>query len=359
MERAEIYNFLENAITNQSVGSSLYISGMPGTGKTATVHEVVRNLESNKTTPEFEFLEINALKLAHPYHVYTSLYKQITGEQVPQKRAAQLLEKLYSSPGPNSRPVLVVLLDELDYMLTQKQGVLYNLFDWPTRRNSKLVVIGIANTMNLPERLLPRIASRIGMGRVVFKSYTSKQIEEILQARLRGLGVFEDGATTMCAKKIATLSGDIRAALQLCRIAVRICQSEGEQKVSIVHVNKAEKKAKADVCSKAIRTASSIEKVLLVCLYNYLGSQNLEECTLDCIWNKLRNTWSQWTANQRVPNKDLEKTHVIHVCQRMGTSQLLHVKQSDYQRVPVIRIQTELESIKISLATDPVAFLFR
>lgn len=35
--------------------------------------------------------------------------------------------------------------------------VLYNLFEWPTRANSRLVVVGIANTMDLPERLLPKV----------------------------------------------------------------------------------------------------------------------------------------------------------------------------------------------------------
>ena len=40
--------------------------------------------------------------------------------------------------------------------------VLYNLFEWPTKPRSRLAVIGVANTMDLPERLLPRIASRLG-----------------------------------------------------------------------------------------------------------------------------------------------------------------------------------------------------
>jgi origin recognition complex subunit 1 len=38
--------------------------------------------------------------------------------------------------------------------------VLYNLMEWPLRKGSKLAVIGIANTMDLPERFLPRIARR-------------------------------------------------------------------------------------------------------------------------------------------------------------------------------------------------------
>ena len=34
--------------------------------------------------------------------------------------------------------------------------------EWPTRKGSRLAVIGIANTMDLPERFLPRIARWAG-----------------------------------------------------------------------------------------------------------------------------------------------------------------------------------------------------
>ena len=45
-----------------------------------------------------------------------------------------------------------------------RQTVLYNLFDWPGRKGSRLSIIGIANTMDLPERLHPRIGRWGGGG---------------------------------------------------------------------------------------------------------------------------------------------------------------------------------------------------
>ena len=50
-------------------------------------------------------------------------------------------------------------------MLTQRQEVLYNLFEWPGRKNAGLAVIGIANTLDLPERLDPKVRSRLGSRR--------------------------------------------------------------------------------------------------------------------------------------------------------------------------------------------------
>jgi origin recognition complex subunit 1 len=51
---------------------------------------------------------------------------------------------------------------KLDMLWTRKQQVLYNIFDWPGRSNSHLTVLAIANTMDLPERMMmSRVASRV------------------------------------------------------------------------------------------------------------------------------------------------------------------------------------------------------
>lgn len=52
-----------------------------------------------------------------------------------------------------AKKMRVILIDELDALLTKKQTLLYNLFDWPCHENSRLVVVAIANTMDLPERM--------------------------------------------------------------------------------------------------------------------------------------------------------------------------------------------------------------
>lgn len=54
-------------------------------------------------------------------------------------------------------------MDELDQLMTTKQDVVYNFFNWPTLVGSKLVVIAVANTMDLPERAMTgRVRSRLG-----------------------------------------------------------------------------------------------------------------------------------------------------------------------------------------------------
>lgn len=56
----------------------MYISGVPGTGKTATVHEVISVLESEReqgAVPNFLFIEVNGMKLTQPNQAYSAFLK--------------------------------------------------------------------------------------------------------------------------------------------------------------------------------------------------------------------------------------------------------------------------------------------
>ena len=54
----------------------MYISGVPGTGKTATVHEVIRSIqECHEDLPEFQFVEVNGMKLTEPAQAYSTFLK--------------------------------------------------------------------------------------------------------------------------------------------------------------------------------------------------------------------------------------------------------------------------------------------
>ena len=77
---------------NKGSSSSLYISGMPGTGKTATTMEVIRDL---KQRYPFSFVPINAMSLTNPNLVYTIIYEKITGRKVPPASAALFLDEFF------------------------------------------------------------------------------------------------------------------------------------------------------------------------------------------------------------------------------------------------------------------------
>ena len=102
------------------------------------------------------------------------LWEALTGERVTPLHASSLLDTHFKQAGPGRVPWFpfpvcmnsessVVLLDELDQLVMAKQTVLYNLFNWPTLPNSRLIVVAIANTMNLADMLPNKIQSRVGI----------------------------------------------------------------------------------------------------------------------------------------------------------------------------------------------------
>jgi len=122
-------------------------------------------------------------------------------------------------------PVVLLFIDEIDCLATATQAVLYQILDWLGLPNAKLVLCAISNTMDLPERMLPRVTSRFEIERVDFEAYSRSQIYDILCNRLKGYGAldaFNDMVLRLCAATVSSASGDIRKALQLCRRAVEI-----------------------------------------------------------------------------------------------------------------------------------------
>ena len=171
---ATVYSHLEAAITDGS-GCCIYISGTPGTGKTATVREVVAQLDAAAMAEElddFIFVEINGMKVTDPHQSYSLLWEALRGDRVSPSHALDLLEREFSNPNPRRVPC-VVLMDELDQLVTKNQSVMYNFFNWPSLRHSRLIVLAVANTMDLPERTLSnKISSRLGQySCVLSKSY--------------------------------------------------------------------------------------------------------------------------------------------------------------------------------------------
>ena len=219
LEKDKILSFLREGIRRGGHMRPLYISGMPGSGKTACFLAALRTLQeelqkaqktalkqakydsthpsgavplpmvagfsdSSLPLPPFRFVEINCLKLHSPSDAYSVLWRGISGERVSSSTALLKLndyftisnnKKLYTE----ENEVIVCLLDELDFLVTGNESVVYNFFDWPQLPRSSLIVIGIANTMDLPERLSFRARSRMGgdqTNRMIFQPYTFDQV---------------------------------------------------------------------------------------------------------------------------------------------------------------------------------------
>ncbi|KAK4296566.1 hypothetical protein Pmani_030959 [Petrolisthes manimaculis] len=287
----DVYSFVEGKLLD-GTGGCMYISGVPGTGKTATVRETVKLLrECSKDShlPPFTFLEINAMSLTEPHQLWVQVLKLLTGTKATAEHASSLLEKRFNTPAPRREPTLL-LVDELDLLWTRKQDVMYNLFDWPSRPFSKLIVVAIANTMDLPERvMLTRVSSRLGLTRITFQPYTHTQLQEIVRSRLLGINAFDPDAIQLVARKVAALSGDARRALDICRRATEIAEttkmppspSKSPVKraalVGMLHVDQAIKEMFTSPKILAIRSCSVMEQYVLKAVVAEFTRSGLEE----------------------------------------------------------------------------------
>ncbi|KAL7396535.1 hypothetical protein ABVT39_007448 [Epinephelus coioides] len=285
-EFQDIYSFVESKIVD-GTGGCMYISGVPGTGKTATVHEVMRCLQHAAEVdeiPPFHFIEINGMKMTDPHQAYVQILQKLTGQKATADHAAALLEKRFSNPAPR-KETTVLLVDELDLLWTRKQNVMYNLFDWPTRRHARLVVLTIANTMDLPERIMiNRVASRLGLTRMSFQPYTFKQLQQIITSRLNKVKAFEEDALQLVSRKVAALSGDARRCLDICRRATEICEHSAADPsasglVGMSHVMEALNEMFSSAYITAIKCASLQEQLFLRAIIAEFRRLGLEEAT--------------------------------------------------------------------------------
>ncbi|ELU05207.1 hypothetical protein CAPTEDRAFT_227166 [Capitella teleta] len=291
-EFADIYQFVQSKIED-GTGGCMYISGVPGTGKTATCQQVVRYLQEQMDCgdlPTFKVIEVNGMRLTDPSHVNISILQQLTGQKATADHAASLLDAHFNKPSPKSTPTLLIV-DELDLLMTRKQTVLYNLFDWPTRRHAQLIVLAIANTMDLPERIMiNRVASRLGLTRMTFQPYTHRQLHEIVLSRIRGIPAFDEEAVQLVARKVAALSGDARRALDICRRATEIAEQEATGKktgyVVMNHVNAAVQEMFSSPKIVAIRSASQQEQMFLRALVAEFQRTGIEEAPLCKIYKQ-------------------------------------------------------------------------
>eukprot|EP00045_Choanoeca_perplexa_P010300 m.103652 g.103652 ORF g.103652 m.103652 type:complete len:1030 (-) comp15228_c0_seq3:78-3167(-) len=282
VEFYEISSFVTEKLEARTSGC-MFVSGVPGTGKTATIRAVARDLQAQldrQELPFFQFVEINAMSLTAPQQAYSELWSKISenkDKSVPATQACQLLRKRFTTPAPR-RHSCVVLLDEVDYLHTRKQDVLYSLFDWPTHKHSQLILVAVANTMDLPERVMAhRVSSRLGLTRSTFSPYTREQLVEILKSRVEGVDAFDDSALELCSRKVSAVSGDARRALGICRRAAEMMREKGQTKVDILTVSAALTELSSSSTLSAIRHAALHERVCLLALLCCFRQRGVEE----------------------------------------------------------------------------------
>lgn len=188
------YNKILNAINTykQTKKSQiLYLSGVPGSGKTYTISYAF------KDTPH---TYINCNNIKSKTQIFSKISQIMKCSKKKAKTFIDLTDHLQKCASQH-----IIILDEIDLLITKSQSVLYNMYSMPFYENVSVLLITISNSFSMD--LDAKIISRIGNNKITFKPYGSDQLIEILGN--------EGNSTNYIARRIGAVSGDARKAIRI------------------------------------------------------------------------------------------------------------------------------------------------
>lgn len=219
-ELSELRDFVKQHIDNKTSGS-LYVSGPPGTGKTASLFKTMKEFKASS----YKAVYVNCTSMKSPNAIYTKILEELNLKSTPRNKKSVIEKHLLAC-----RKTVLLVLDEIDQLETKSQSVLYSIFEWPAIVGVKLILIGIANALDLTDRILPRLQARIEIKPKLlhFAGYSKQQIADIISNRLQQANsesIFTPRAIQLLAGKVAAVSGDVRRALDISRRVVELAET--------------------------------------------------------------------------------------------------------------------------------------
>jgi cell division control protein 6 len=227
-ERKELRSFISTR-TKLKKSGCIYVSGPPGTGKSAFVNEVCSTMESEKNVKTGY---INCMSVKNAVDLYRTLLEEFVDiTEITEGEEMDALKKLFMQ----RKYTYVVTLDEVDHLLELDHELLYNIFEWSMQKSSGLVLVGIANALDFTDRFLPRLKARgLKPQLLPFLPYTAPQISSVITSKLQSLlpadpnylPFIHPTAIMFLSKKVAAQSGDLRKAFDICRRAIDLIEAD-------------------------------------------------------------------------------------------------------------------------------------
>ncbi|TKW17801.1 hypothetical protein SEVIR_5G392300v4 [Setaria viridis] len=342
-EQRRVFEFCKACIEQEKAGS-LYICGCPGTGKTLSVNKVKESLgrwadEMGMETPDS--LAINCTNLANTSEIFSKILGQFQNRKKGSSKLSPLqqLQSMFSNEESAPRRMMLVIVDEMDYLITRDRAVLHDLFMLTTCPYSRCILIGIANAIDLADRFLPKLESlNCKPFAVTFRAYSKDQISDIIKHRLKVLeyDVFEPLALEFCARKVAAATGDMRKALGVCRSAVEVLETrlqDSDQELGIVtfdHMDIALTKAFKSPIVDSILCLPQHQQMVLCALANTFQHCKKKATTL----GELNKSYIEICRSTQVPAVGmLEFSNMCMVLSDQGFMKLGQSKEDKLRRV--------------------------
>ncbi len=334
--------------------SNVLIYGKTGTGKTATVKFVGRQLEemSRKLNVRCMVHYINCELIDTQYRVLASLANAL-GRTVPMTGwpTDQVYEEVKKALDLREQTVIIVL-DEIDKLVKKGDEALYNL----SRINSelekgKVSIIGISNDLKFKNYLDPRVISSLSEEEIIFPPYNAEQLKDILEQRAKLAfyeGVLDDEVIPYCAALAAQEHGDARKALDLLRVSGEIAEKENADRVTKEHVKKAVKKIESDHIAEAVRTLPTQSKILLfgMVLLTESGYRKFTTGEVYAVYKNLCRRIGMDVLTQR------RISDLISELDMLGIINSIVISKGRYGRTREIKLDVPIDDVKRVILED-------
>jgi len=115
------------------------------------VNEVLRNLQAEGTLADVTVAKLNAQLYSTGELMFAALMQSLHIKPQPGKNATSTLESVFCDTNKTSstKQLYVVVLDEIDQLISGASLSLYALFGWAKSASNRLVLVGIANLLDL------------------------------------------------------------------------------------------------------------------------------------------------------------------------------------------------------------------
>ena len=334
--------------------SNIFIYGKTGTGKTATVRYVGRQLEEmGKKLRIYCYVHyLNCERIDTQYRVLATLAK-VLGRNVPMTGwpTDQVYDEVKNAIDSRDQTIVIVL-DEIDKLVRKGDEVLYNL----SRINGELErarvsIIGISNDLKFKNFLDPRVLSSLSEEELIFPPYNAEQLQDILEQRAKLAfyeGVLDDDVIPYCAALAAQEHGDARKALDLLRVSGEIAEKEGADKITREHVKEAVRKIETDHVVEAVRTLPTQSKALLYGMI-VLTESGIRKFTTGEVYTVYKNLCKKIGIDCLTQRR---VSDLISELDMLGIINSIVISKGRYGRTREIRLDVPIEPIRKVLLED-------
>ncbi|WVQ83133.1 hypothetical protein IAT38_005271 [Cryptococcus sp. DSM 104549] len=226
-EKATIRTYLGDEATDKDVG--MYVSGSPGTGKTALVTALGSELAENG----WKVVVLGCMGMKPG-----DIWKRIGAGLECGKTEKDVRE----FAGRDDVKVLVIL-DEIDSLMPSPPAVapastshlLSKIFSLPLVSNTTKL-IAISNTLDLTIRARLSLPDGAQPQVLPFKAYSAAEMTAIVNARVASANIeavkLDSPALTLLGKKVEAQNGDLRMCLGVLCSAISVAEAEYTKKLS-------------------------------------------------------------------------------------------------------------------------------